>query len=125
MLVGIVGFGVDATVLSLLVHAWHLPHYTARALSFGMAVSVTWYLNRRFTFSSTGHAGREYRGYFLAQLVGAIINLGTYATTIELIPRLARVPVIPLAVGAAFALAFNYSAARYVFRRPLANDGSR
>lgn len=125
MLVGLIGFGVDATVLSLLVHGWHLPHYTARAFSFGAAVSVTWYLNRRWTFSSTADATREYRGYVLAQLVGAVINLGTYAATIELFPKLARFPVIPLAIGAAFALAFNYTAARYVFRRPPPGGGAR
>ena len=117
VLVGIVGFAVDATVLSALVYGLSFSHYSARAVSFGTAVTVTWYLNRRWTFSSTNAAAREYRGYVLTQLVGAIINLGTYAAIIELSPALARWPVLPLAAGAALALAFNYTTARYVFRR--------
>ena len=35
--VGIIGFIVDAGILSALVHVWAWPHYTARALSFTAA----------------------------------------------------------------------------------------
>jgi putative flippase GtrA len=35
--VGIVGFIVDARILSALVHVWAWLHYTARALSFTAA----------------------------------------------------------------------------------------
>ncbi len=114
--VGVVGFIVDAAILSTLVHAagWH--HYTARALSFSAAVTVTWYLNRNWVFSRTADRTREYGAYFGVQAVGAAINLGTYALVIALIPSLARLPVLPLAAGAALALLFNYSAAsRWVF----------
>ena len=59
---------------------------------------------------------REYGAYFGVQAVGAAINLGTYALVIALVPSLARLPVLPLAAGAALALLFNYSAAsRWVF----------
>ncbi len=108
--VGFVGFVVDAAILSTLVHAqgWH--HYTARVLSFTAAVSVTWYLNRHWVFSRTSDRKREYGAYFGVQLVGAAINLGTYALVIAVIPSLAHLPVLPLAGGAALALLFNYSA---------------
>jgi len=114
--VGAVGFIVDAAILSTLVHAagWH--HYTARALSFFAAVTVTWYLNRSWVFSRTNDRTREYGAYFGVQVVGAAINLGTYALVIAMIPSLARFPVLPLAAGAMLALLFNYSAAsRWVF----------
>lgn len=114
--VGVVGFIVDAAILSTLVHAadWH--HYTARALSFAAAVTVTWYLNRNWVFSRTSDRTREYGAYFGVQVVGAAINLGTYALVIAMIPSLARLPVLPLAAGAVLALLFNFSAAsRWVF----------
>jgi putative flippase GtrA len=114
--VGLVGFIVDAALLSTLVHAWGLPHYTARALSFAAAVTVTWFLNRQWVFSRTSDRTREYGAYFGVQVVGAAINLGTYALVIAGVPSLARLPVLPLAAGAALALLFNYSAAsRWVF----------
>ena len=106
--VGIVGFIVDAGVLSALVHVWAWPHYWARALSFSAAVTVTWALNRRWVFARTHDATREYGAYLSVQAVGACINLGTYALAILALPWLARVPVLPLLAGAALGFAFNY-----------------
>jgi Predicted membrane protein len=106
--VGAVGFIVDAGILSALVHVWEWPHYTARALSFAAAVTVTWALNRRWVFARTHDATREYGAYFGVQAVGAFINLGTYALVILAYPPLARLPVLPFTVGAALGFAFNY-----------------
>jgi putative flippase GtrA len=114
--VGALGFAIDAAILSALVHGFDWPHYTARALSFGAAVTVTWYCNRSFVFRATANRSREYGAYFTAQLVGAAINLGTYVLVIVAVPRLAALPVVPLAIGAAVALLFNFLAAsRWVF----------
>lgn len=117
--VGALGFMADATILTTLVHGLDWSHYTARAVSFVAAVTVTWACNRRFVFDPSRHARREYGAYFVTQVIGAMINLGSYALTIELEPNLAQVPVIPLAGGAALALLFNYTAAsRWVFASP-------
>jgi putative flippase GtrA len=114
--VGIIGFGIDASILSTLVHIFAWPHYTARALSFAAAVTGTWYLNRRWVFRRTPNLAREYASYFGIQAAGACINLGAYAVAIAVVPALARLPVVPLAAGASLALLFNYSAAnRWVF----------
>lgn len=116
--VGTIGFVVDAGILSALVQSGGWSHYSARAVSFAAAVTVTWYLNRRWVFSPTASRAREYGSYFGVQTVGALINLGTYASVIEIFPSLAGAPVLPLAVGSALALLFNYSAAkRWVFTR--------
>lgn len=113
---GGLGFVVDAAILSALVHVLDWPHYTARAISFAAAVTVTWYCNRRWVFSRSNDRAREYGAYFVVQIVGAVINLGTYALVITLVPSLARLPILPLATGAGLALLFNYSgASRWVF----------
>jgi putative flippase GtrA len=118
LVVGSIGFVVDATILSVLVHGWGWSAYGARLVSFAAAVSVTWYCNRTWVFTRTPDRIREYGAYFAVQLVGAAINLGTYALIIEVIPSLARVPVVPLTVGAALALSFNYAAvSRWAFGR--------
>ena len=116
--VGGIGFVVDAGILTWLVTVvgWH--HYPARAISFSAAVTVAWALNRRFTFAKTNNPKREYARYFSIQIIGAVINLGTYVAVIEAWPRTAATPVIPLALGAALALLFNFVAARFfVFAR--------
>jgi len=102
--------------VSALVQLADWSHISARALSFAAAVTVTWYLNRRWVFSPTVDRAREYGSYFGVQMVGAMINLGTYASVIAVFPPLAGLPVLPLAVGSALALLFNYTAAtRWVF----------
>ena len=114
--VGAIGFIVDAGLLTLLVSlgGWH--HYSARAISFAVAVTITWLCNRSWVFTKTDRAHREYLGYFSVQVAGALINLGTYVVVIETWPALSAVPVIPLAIGASLALIFNFLASRrFVF----------
>jgi len=67
--IGGVGFLVDASVLTWLVQRARLGLYESRALSFALAVTATWYLNRRFTFARRAGAdrGREYGRYFAVQ----------------------------------------------------------
>jgi putative flippase GtrA len=117
VVVGGLGFLVDASILSLLVHVWSWSPYTARVLSFAAAVTATWYCNRRWVFSPTKGATREYGAYVAVQTAGAAINFVTYAVLIALLPALARLPFVPLAAGSALAMVFNYSAAKHwVFR---------
>lgn len=110
---GAVGFIVDAGVLTLLVNGFDWNHYTGRLVSFALAVTVTWLLNRTWVFDRTANAQTEYARYFSVQGIGAIINLGTYVGAIEVAPNLAQVPIIPLAIGAVLALGFNFLASKF------------
>lgn len=118
VLVGAIGFLVDAGILTALVTGFGVGHYGARAISFTAAVTATWYMNRRWVFETIAahRSSREYTSYLVVQVIGAVINLSVYVAVIELVPKLARTPVIPLALGAAIALLFNFSASsRFVF----------
>lgn len=115
-MVGGMGFVIDASVLTLLVNGLGYGHYVSRAVSFSLAVTATWLVNRRWVFEAGAPSGREYSGYFIVQLIGAAINLGIYVLVIELVPTLAALPVIPLACGALIALVANFLLARrFVF----------
>lgn len=116
--VGAIGFLIDASILTLLMTGVGLDHYTARAISFTVAVTSTWYMNRRWVFDrqSVKMSGREYATYVIVQIVGAMINLLVFVAAIEFIESLRNIPVIPLAMGAGVALLFNYGASsRFVF----------
>ncbi len=120
-IVGAIGFLVDAGILTALVTSFGVGHYVARAISFTVAVTATWYMNRRWVFEQvTAHrSSREYTAYLVVQVIGAAINLSIYVAVIELVPKLAETPVIPLALGAAVALLFNFGASsRFVFAEP-------
>lgn len=121
LLVGAVGFVVDAVVLTLLVKLNIVDAYSARLLSFPPAVLVTWLLNRQLVFKSGARTFKsrtgEYGRYFTVQTLGALINLAVYMLCLALLPVLQQWPVIALAAGSAVALVFNFAGARYwVFR---------
>lgn len=121
VIVGAIGFLVDAGILTALVTGFGVGHYVARTISFTVAVTATWHMNRRWVFERvTAHrSSREYTAYLVVQVIGAVINLSIYVAVIELVPRLAETPVIPLALGAAVALLFNFGASsRFVFAQP-------
>lgn len=110
LVVGTVGFAVDSGVLSLLVHGFGIGPIMARGPSFLSAVTVTWALNRAYTFHGLkAHPiGAQYVRYLAAQGVGALTNLGVYAAAIFAIALCARFPVLALAPGSVAALVVNY-----------------
>ena len=120
IVVGFIGFAVDAGVLVLALRHLTSSIFAARALSFATAVLVTWLCNRTFVFAATGSGVGivgEYGRYLTTQVTGALANLLIFFVLIELVPRLAATPVVPLAVGAVAGALVNYAgSAWWVFR---------
>ncbi|HEX7648225.1 MAG TPA: GtrA family protein [Noviherbaspirillum sp.] len=121
-LVGSIGFLVDGGVLTLLSQKYGVSVYISRLFSFLMATLVTWLLNRALVFKGVADGVSrkrdEYGRYFLVQVGGALLNLGVFSLLLHIFSALHAIPVIPLAIGAVFGLAFNYSGARYwVFKK--------
>jgi putative flippase GtrA len=116
--VGVVGLGVDVAVLYLLA-PW-LGWYVARVLSFLAAATTTWAFNRRYTFASRigegGSMWREYLGYLVTMLGGAVLNYGAYVLTLHWVEgRWAA--ALGVAVGSLAGMGANFLSARYlVFR---------
>jgi putative flippase GtrA len=118
IVVGGIGFLIDAGVLTLALHALTASVYVARALSFTTAVIATWLLNRMLVFDADAHVSMigEYGRYFATQVAGAVSNLGVFVALIAWMPRLGAMPVVPLAAGAALGALVNYAgSALWVF----------
>jgi putative flippase GtrA len=108
--VGSVGFVVEAAILTTLtVYAAWSP-WQARIPSFLSAVVITWALNRRHTFPERGLQRRSTEAFFYTAIQGggALINLAVFGVCLAIQPRLAHIPVIPLAIGAVAGFAFNF-----------------
>ena len=123
VLIGGVGFAIDATILTVLTRLFGWAPWYARIPSFLTAVLVTWALNRRHTFPGRGLQRRSAEAFFyiVIQICGAAINLGIFGACLYYAPRLRTVPVIPLAIGAVGGLAWNFAASSlllYARRRP-------
>ena len=119
--VGGAGFAVDGGLLALLL-AVGVDPYVARLLSFPPAVVATWWLNRRWTFGTADKArpAAQLGHYIGVQLIGAAINYAVYAATIA--TGLAG-PLAGFALGAAAALAWNFTGARSFVYRPAEQVG--
>ena len=121
IVVGCIGFAVDAGVLVLALRHLTPSIYAARTLSFTTAVFVTWLCNRTFVFSAADAGLRlvaEYGRYLTTQVTGAIANLLVFVALIELVPRLAATPVVPLAFGAVAGALVNYAGSVWWVFRP-------
>lgn len=111
-LVGGAGFVVESIIMTVLIRlaAWQPWH--ARAPSFALALLVTWLLNRTLTFPGRGPERRSVEAFFyiLIQIIGGGLNLLVFAVCLHYWPQLGKVPVVPLAIGAAGSFGFNFAA---------------
>jgi putative flippase GtrA len=113
VVVGAVGFMIDAGLLAALTHGAGWSPWLARVPSFLTAVVATWLLNRRMTFAGRGLQSRslEAIGYGTIQVCGALINLAVFGFCLARFPQLKALPLLPFAAGAGVAMIFNYVAA--------------
>jgi putative flippase GtrA len=110
-LAGASGFVVDAGVLTALVHWGGWGPFASRLVSFPIALTVTWLLNRALAFRGRRSSPilSEYVGYAAIQVTGAATNLAVFSACLLLNERLREIPLVPLAIGAIFGLAVNFT----------------
>ena len=117
--VGGIGFAVDVGILALLVRGFEIDPLIARLASFPCAMTVTWYLNRRVTFSHavSNKPGEEWLRYAIVSMTGNLVNFIVYASCMRLSQLMFTYPELALAVASMVAMAFNYIGfSRYAFR---------
>lgn len=119
-MVGGCGFLVDAGVLAVAVHAYHIDAIAARVVSFAVAVCVTWALNRNFTFGVPKGRGlsREFLLYLVVSLLGFATNFVVYAALVKTVAITAQYPVIALVPSSLLAAWVNYAGAAHIAFRP-------
>ncbi len=113
---GGLGFLADFAMLAFLIHSAGSNPFSARVLSILFAMTLTWLVNRRFTFGPSGAAivmeGARYGGVSLA---ASLVNYSVYVLTIAAIPGIP--PLAALIAGSAVAMAFSWTGySRFVFR---------
>ncbi|MBU2751109.1 MULTISPECIES: GtrA family protein [Acidithiobacillus] len=91
----------------------------AKDMAFSVAVTVTWWLNRKYTFPhwADHRLLREWLRYVSANSLGAIVNNSDYVVLILTLSLIAHYPVLAVAAGSLAGLVFNFTASRaLVFR---------
>ena len=107
--VGALGFSADGGAMLALVHWAHWGPLSARGISFPVALSLTWYFNRVWTFSAgrTRKASEQYAAYALVQAGGFAINYAIFAAQVQ-IGGLQDWLILSLGIGAAFSMVFTF-----------------
>ncbi|WP_161993206.1 GtrA family protein [Lacisediminimonas profundi] len=114
-LVGGIGFLVDAGLTLWLQQRWHAAVLESRLLAFVIAATVTWALNRSYTFASTAGAGSWLRYLFLTA-AGALINIGLYLAWLTVFGAGSANVLAGVALGSIVAMGFNFTVSRkFVF----------
>lgn len=112
-MVGTIGFVVDSTVLLLLTHYLSIAPLPARVCSFVIAATITWRLNRNYTFESLAKsAWREWIKYLLATAFGGACNVAMFKAWVLLTNETAANLVIGVAVGSIAAMVLNFFIAK-------------
>ena len=124
--VGAAGFAVDAAVLHALVDGAGLDPFSARLISFPVAVFVTWTLNRAWTFRSARGAGRLRQAavYVGVQFAGGLANYSVYTVALVAAPMLRHWLLIPLALGSAAGLCLTFLGSKHLAFRTTENVAS-
>jgi putative flippase GtrA len=115
--VGLVGLGIDTAIVYGLRAKVGL--YAAGLISYVVAASTTWMLNRNITFRGlgSGPAHRQWGMFLVANLAGFVLNRGTYAALVTWSAVAATNPVIATASGAVAGMSVNFTLSRMlVFR---------
>jgi len=118
LVVGGLGFAVDAGVTELLVAAG-LPALGARVLAIALAMATTYLLNRRLTFRSDRRGAAvlaEGGRYFAVALAAAAFNYAVFALVLAVVPGVR--PSLAVAVASVAAMVLSYLGySTLVFRR--------
>jgi putative flippase GtrA len=115
VLVGAVGFIVDAGLLQALISLAGWGPVEARAVAIPAAVFATWLLNRTITFpeSHGGPVVSSLLRYAAVSAVGAGVNFIVFSILVLASHTMAAVPLVPLAIASIVALIVNYLGSRH------------
>lgn len=115
--IGTSGFLIDTAIVYGLRGTLGL--YGAGMVSYLVAASWCWALNRGWTFRGRGSglAHHQWMRYLFLNLLGLILNRGTYAVLVAGVPLCAAQPVFAVAGGAVAGMMVNFTLSRQlVFR---------
>ena len=117
---GVAGLACDVAVLYLAL-ACGLNLYPARLLSFLSAVTLTWLINRRYTFAGASvppPSWREFGRYLGAMLGGGAVNYAVSVACVLLLPPWRLTPMLAVAAGSLAGMTLNFISAKFlVFKR--------
>lgn len=117
--VGAVGFLIDNAFVYAAHFLFGMGLILAGILSFFVAATGNWFLNRIWTFrgASTGRLHHEWLRYLATNAIGFVLNRGVYIALIATTRICLAHPVLALAAGSVAGLGVNFVVSRRVVFR--------
>lgn len=119
--IGATAFVVEAIAFTLFQALLGGGAILSRILSFPVAYTVNWYLNRVWGFAEgrRSPAARQYGIYGVIQIAGVAINLLLFVLLLRSAAVFREFPILALGVASMIVMIFNYLAARrFAFASP-------
>jgi putative flippase GtrA len=116
VMVGSLGFAIDAAILAGLVHGAHWSPFLSRAVAMTTAVLCTWLIHRHWTFAS-GRARPPILQsllYATFQATSLSVNYGIFSALVLTGGLWRSYPVLAAAVGSLIAAVLSYVLAKWV-----------
>lgn len=108
-IVGALGFVTDFAVLYMAVKWLGLGTMSGRVLSFLVAATVTWKVNRHFTFTRKDAGSvREWLRYLMLTGIGGCINVAVYQVWLYFTDHRTVNLFLAVAAGSGVAMMFNF-----------------
>jgi putative flippase GtrA len=110
---GVIGFVVNAGIVGGLAHS--IGPILAQVLAFPVAATVTWWLNRRYTFGASQQEWhREWLRYVTANALGWSTNNGVYFLLILQSALMYKHPTLAVATSSLMGMFFNFAISKWV-----------
>ena len=109
--VGVIGFAVNAGIVEGLTR--FIGPIWAQMPAFPVAASVTWWLNRRYTFGASRYIWhKEWLRYMASNSLGWCVNNGTYFILVVQYSLMYKQPALAVAAGSIVGMFFNFIASK-------------
>ena len=116
-IVGSIGFVSDLLLFFILYYIFSIEIYLSRGLSIVGAITITWYLNRIFTFQDKDSPKiQQWLKYLFVNLLGGIANYTVFVFLVGLQINVLLSLILSTSVG--FIFNFNLSK-KFIFNRKL------
>jgi putative flippase GtrA len=115
--IGALGFVWDTCIVYAL--SPHMGPYVAGVISFLIVASINWMANRWWTYRGLNHDAmhRQLVRFLMANMVGFVLNRGTYFSLLYFVPLCRVYLVLPVAAGGIAGMFVNFFLSRrLVFR---------
>lgn len=112
---------MDAGIVVLFTTVLSIDPIMAQAVAFTVAVTVTWLINRHWTFAehASNRWAHEWTRYIAANSVGAAVNNGVYIILVFTVSLFSKQPVLAVAAGSLVGMSFNFASSKLIVFKQL------